>query len=212
MGFVFAYKDARTFYLFDWKKGKQYSLPNDKGVLGEIGMSIKLVQASTDLEFDELWSTNGSVGRVTSLFHNSIPWQYDTQYTFSLNFVSGATSIEIKQGATVIATIRMTDTTLKTGKFGFYNFSQPNISYEGFKQTPVLGADYYYQVVAEDAEADILKYSLAVSPPGMVIDASTGRISWAKDKLIPGVHKVSVVVTDPAGLSAQQDYEVNVSP
>ncbi len=207
MGFVFGYQNEKTFYLFDWKKGRQ---PFDGGV-AELGMSVKLVTADSILTGNELWSTVGTTNRVKSLFHNDIKWKNNVTYTFTLKFVPGVISIVIKNGSKLMADIKLTDKTLTYGKFGFYNNSQDNIKYEGFERTTVQGSDYTYQVEAEDANGDKLKYSLATSPSGMTINSDTGLVSWPKDSIANGLHKISIVVSDDKGLSATQNFEINVS-
>lgn len=53
---------------------------------------------------------------------------------------------------------------------------------------------YLYQVLAEDEDDDSLTYSLVQAPDGMVIDASTGEISFTPQAI--GLFEVEVEVTD----------------
>jgi RHS repeat-associated protein len=71
--------------------------------------------------------------------------------------------------------------------------------------TPKLTADintkYQYQVVANDPENNQITYALATAPTGMVIDASTGLITWNSPTL--GKTNIKITATDTsAPLSA----------
>ena len=69
------------------------------------------------------------------------------------------------------------------------------------------GAKYVYDVVANDADGDILHYYLSESPEGMVIDWDTGEISWFPRTR--GKSDVHVYVTD--GMDwAYQDFAIDV--
>jgi hypothetical protein len=207
MGFVFGYQDKSHFYLFDWKQADQSDATDG---LAEKGMNVKVVNADSDLSVADLWSSAGNGARVKNIFHNSVPWEFNVKYTFSLSFVPGATEIVIKNGDTILADIKLTDATFKSGLFGFYNYSQDNISYSGFDRTPVQGKDYSYQVTATDPENDPLTYSLEKAPTGMTVDATTGLISWNQTDMTPGSQDVTVVVKDNHGNSDKQSFTLQV--
>jgi hypothetical protein len=68
------------------------------------------------------------------------------------------------------------------------------------------GTTYRYQVEAEDADGDILTFSLQGKPPkGMVIDSQTGVVEWQvviPEK--PATYVYEVVVEDPEGAKSIQ--------
>lgn len=69
------------------------------------------------------------------------------------------------------------------------------------------GAKYVYDVVAKDADGDVLHYYMSESPEGMVIDWVTGEISWFPQTR--GKSDVHVYVTD--GMDwAYQDFTIDV--
>jgi hypothetical protein len=132
MGFVFGYQDRGHFYLFDWKQGNQ-----DTAL---IGMSIKSVHipGGADPNYtpdQDLWATNANPARVSLLKHNSIGWVDNVLYNFHLEFHAGQFTIEVKQGATVLESWTVNDNTYTSGKFGFYNYSQSQVEYQGFTLT-----------------------------------------------------------------------------
>lgn len=75
----------------------------------------------------------------------------------------------------------------------------------------LVNAAYHYQVVASDANDDVLTWSLLVSPPGMTINPATGLITWMPDTTLMGSHEVEILVKDGRGLSDNQSYIVTVA-
>lgn len=141
MGFVFGEQDPNHYYLFDWKKADQNDATDG---LAEAGMSVKVVnRASGTVTAADLWPTAGGPN-VTLLKHDSIPWVSFTDYQFHLNFTPGAFTIEVDQGATQLESWTINDSTYTTGHFGFYNYSQDTVVYDGFAteqlpEPPMLG-------------------------------------------------------------------------
>lgn len=74
------------------------------------------------------------------------------------------------------------------------------------------GVLYGYDVEAVDPNAaDVLTYSLDISPSAMTIDAATGLIEWTPENFHVGSHSVVVRVEDPAGLIDTQLFTVTVA-
>jgi hypothetical protein len=146
IGFVFAYQDPGRFYLFDWKGGTQ----DDSGVgHAERGMAVKVVDApySGKLEagkpFDgkDLWHTEGVAGKVKLLHHEPTEaWVSKKPYQFRLDFHPGNFRIVVKDGERVLYDKAFQDRTYQGGRFGFYNFSQGGVVYEGFATVRLPGA------------------------------------------------------------------------
>jgi uncharacterized repeat protein (TIGR01451 family) len=132
MGFVFGFQDTQHFYLFDWKQGTQ----NHRG-FSERGMTVKVVNADSPLNGFDLWPTAGNGTRVQSLYHNTIPWQDFVEYGFRLEFQPGEFTITVTQGATVLASFTIQDSTYANGRFGFYNYSQDAVIYSGFTRATI---------------------------------------------------------------------------
>ena len=74
--------------------------------------------------------------------------------------------------------------------------------------TAFQGALYSYQVIASDADSDVLSYALAESPAGMSIGAD-GLVEWPSPE--PGSYSVVVQVFDGNGGVAEQAYTLTVS-
>ena len=130
IGFVFGYQDDRHFYLFDWK---EYLQTNTTWGFSLEGMSVKLIHADTPLTQLDLGPTISlDTNRVQLLYHNSISWEHDTNYEFTLEFRPGRFTINVTQGGIALDTIVINDATYTSGQFGFYNFSQSQVRYAGF--------------------------------------------------------------------------------
>lgn len=141
MGFVFGYQNSSNFYLFDWKQGTQgYS-----GGTANEGMTIKKMTGSsgdglTDLSLGEFWENGVDLGDMDVLATNhssSAGWADGRLYDFHLDFntIAGQFTINVKDGATALWDVTVTDSTFTGGQFGFYNYSQGDVRYAGFEQT-----------------------------------------------------------------------------
>jgi hypothetical protein len=131
IGFVFGYQDSQHFYLFDWKQSSQ----NDSLGFAEQGMSVKLVNADSELTGHDLWPTAGNGERVNTLFHNQIGWEDRTDYQFSLEFHPGEFTVTVSEGDTVLDSVTLQDSSYTSGTFGFYNYSQGSVEYRQFQRT-----------------------------------------------------------------------------
>lgn len=146
VGFVFGYQDRGHYYLLDWKQGSQ-----DHRGYAEQGMTLKIVSMPTqEGELVEptgydLWPTEGSENVAIievegEPLHNQIPWEEAETYTFFLEFHAGSFKIEIYDSAAeLLESWSVSDSTYTGGRFGFYNYSQAPVDYQGFvsRKTPL---------------------------------------------------------------------------
>jgi len=134
MGFVFGYQGRGQYYLFDWKQSSQ----TFGGDFAEVGMSLKIVDmpAGSDPTQDDLWPTIGNAN-VTVPLHNTIPWVDFVDYEFVLNWVPGTIQITVLEAGQVLENWTLADSTYTSGAFGFYNYSQGDVLYQGFTQEGV---------------------------------------------------------------------------
>ncbi len=65
---------------------------------------------------------------------------------------------------------------------------------------------YGYSVIAADPDGSTVEFSLMAGPPGLAIEASTGRIEWSPGFEHLGEHRVDVEAKDPQGAAAAQAY------
>jgi hypothetical protein len=160
MGFAFGYQNSSNFYLFDWKQGTQ-------GYVGRTaaeGMTIKKFAGATgngllDLSLEEFWENQVSFGDMTVLATNHANdkgWVENVLYDFHLDFNlnPGEIHIVVKQGATTLWDVTVSDSTFASGQFAFFNNSQAQVRYAGFEQTGGV-------VVPEPATLALLGVALA---------------------------------------------------
>lgn len=77
-------------------------------------------------------------------------------------------------------------------------------------QSTVIGQTWDYPAAAVDPEFEDLTFSLTQAPPDMAIDADSGEATWNPPVGTPGSVQVSLVVSDPQGLSATQEFDIAV--
>lgn len=75
------------------------------------------------------------------------------------------------------------------------------------RKTIALGQNYFYSVIANDANFDPLTISLENAPTGMTID-NQGRIFWNANKL--GSNPVTIKVDDGRGGIVRQSFNIDV--
>lgn len=71
---------------------------------------------------------------------------------------------------------------------------------------------FLYAVQAKDPEGDPITYLLETAPPGMMIDKTTGQLTWKIPADLTGTHRVRVVVEDGQGGSTFQEFELALTP
>lgn len=207
MGFVFGYQDQGHFYLFDWKKEDQ----QDRGTFAERGMTVKVVNSSTLPTNTDLWSSSGT-SNVKILYHNTIPYEFRTDYRFFLDYQPGRFVIVVTRVGSnqELARIEIEDDTYLNGRFGFYNYSMGEIVYRGFSRQNVPEQTYAYQARAVDPDGDRLTYSIVKGAPGLIINADTGMLAWAPGLTQAGEHDITIAVSDGRGGRDEQSFAINV--
>ncbi|MEM6363532.1 MAG: RHS repeat-associated core domain-containing protein [Planctomycetota bacterium] len=76
-------------------------------------------------------------------------------------------------------------------------------------QESTAGAEFKYDVIASDGNLDLLTYKLTASPAEATID-SFGRVRWTPAMNETGDYPFEVLVTDPRGGSATQQFTLSV--
>lgn len=76
----------------------------------------------------------------------------------------------------------------------------------------IIDKPYQHDADAVDPDRDPLTFALTTAPAEMIIDATTGIVSWNPSAEDVGRHDVTVEVTDGRGGSARQAYTLDVIP
>ncbi|ARE38695.1 DNA topoisomerase III [Rhodovulum sp. P5] len=139
MGFVFGFgaDDSSPFYLFDWK-GNDQSGSADGFYLSRVtgGLSaIPFGNHHLDAAGYDVIATDVDPSGDTKR------WYTNDTYNFKLTYQTNRILIEVAEEGDPLATIfdiTPADvdgvTAFEEGRFGFYNFSQPNVTYIGFTE------------------------------------------------------------------------------
>jgi hypothetical protein len=93
-----------------------------------------------------------------------------------------------------------------------YAQSIPNAAPQVTSQPPqgISSLDYRYQVEVSDPDDNTFNYRLAEAPQGMSIDATSGLIQWSLAGVTPGDYTIAIVVSDPQGVEAAQEYKLTL--
>jgi hypothetical protein len=135
IGVVFGWQDPEHYYLLDWKQGTQVHCGT-----GTEGASLKLVDSDTTIDScQDFWRSAGTsrISPLVDVAQNPAGWKDNTDYDIELIFRPGDIQVTIKEADTVVVTITSSDSTYRSGKFGFYNYSQAGVRYEFFAISPV---------------------------------------------------------------------------
>ena len=123
VGFAFGYQNRGQMYLFGWKEQTQTVL---KGMyLSRIDTGSPIIDPGRN-DFANLGSDTLV---TTNLRENDLSWERNITYSFDLNFVPGSFDISIYNGTTLLEMWTVSDATFANGDFGFFNSSQPGVSY-----------------------------------------------------------------------------------
>ena len=77
--------------------------------------------------------------------------------------------------------------------------------------TPQTNKTFQYQAIANDADGDIITYSLkSGSPAGVTIDASTGLVTWKPTTSQLGQYYITAIATDSKGDKATLELPLQV--
>lgn len=122
IGFVFGWNGTEDFYLFDWKQANQ-----SIGGYGYEGFTLSKI-SGTDVNF---WNHSGTdIAVLATDYSTTNGWADNTLYDFSLSYTSNNITIGIDGNE-----IFNLDGTYGAGQFGFYNYSQQNVFYQGFTES-----------------------------------------------------------------------------
>ena len=203
IGFVFGYQRPRgeeeyyDFLLFDWKQVTQTwsSWTGYEGfTLSRLDGIITGNLASGNVPYWGHADTNMTV--LDTRYADTLGWADNTEYLFELSYRADRIVIKIDS-----VTIFDINGTFQPGRFGFYNYSQPNVRYQEFilNQYPVAVNDTVatsYQtatvipILANDYDPDgdyIHLVSISWPQNGTIeINPDSTSITYTPDTLFAG--------------------------
>ena len=162
------------------------------------GQPLKLVAQISDRDNDDVgvsyrWFLNGE--ELLDVVGDTLPAEY------------------VQAGRSLVVIATPNDGTENGPDFRSAPLLLPNGSPRIVSTPPTaLAADgYRYVVAATDPDKDPLTFRLEEAPEGMIIDPQNGAIFWAEALELTGEFQVGILVEDPAGNQAKQEYSISLS-
>ncbi|WP_052263304.1 MBG domain-containing protein [Geobacter pickeringii] len=190
-------------------------------------ISAKLVLCNHPPVITSFPGKNGTEGQPYSYQVTAVDPDAGTKLTYFLDVAPAGMTISStgliawtpasNQTGNNTVTIRVSDGSLSTTQTYNLFIAYVNVA-PVITSSPVtsayVGVSYPYTATATDAnlaQGDKIVFGLPVAPAGMVINPTTGAISWIPTAAQVGPQNVVVQVTDLLGLFAQQSFTVTVS-
>ncbi len=137
IGFVMGYNgpagtgNEMDFVLLDWKQNNQTA----SGFLGSEGFALSRVNGTITNYSPGFWGHTDSAGfdNLATNFGGTMGWADNVEYSFEILYQSNRVRVDVTGGAFATATTVLDVAgSFPAGSFGFYNFSQANVTYSGF--------------------------------------------------------------------------------
>lgn len=74
----------------------------------------------------------------------------------------------------------------------------------------ITSLDYRYQVEVSDPDDSTFNFRLIEAPKGMSINEASGQILWSLVDVKPGDYTITIIVSDPEGAEAAQEYKLTL--
>lgn len=137
IGFVMGYSAPQgsgndmNFVLLDWKQADQSS----GGFLAREGFALSRVNGTVTNYLPGFWGHTNSAGFdvLATNFGGTLGWALNTTYDFEITYRADRVTVSISGGAfTTPTTVLDVAGSFPSGQFGFYNYSQAGVIYNGF--------------------------------------------------------------------------------
>ncbi len=133
-GLVWGVQDDGPFYLFSWKgEGQTHSDCGD--TVFSAGMRVKLIEGWSDLSCDALVGDFNNNESELLLGPGDIDggdqvWKPEVEYSFELEHAPDGSTLKIRGSDGLDTEIFVADTSILSGRFGYFHFSQSNACFE----------------------------------------------------------------------------------
>ena len=188
-----------------------------KGLLASQAFSIHVVDGNLPPKLTNLFPNKVPAGvtfthQVLAQDPESGPLQYTAggQAVGLAISESGVITWTNPQPGTYPITIQVTD------QHGARDTQQVVVRVEGFPEftsrpvvTATVGQTYNYPSLAKDKDGDPVTYSVISGPAGLVINSSTGVVTWPVPTT--GTHAVALGAADPDGNIGKQTFSIRAT-
>jgi hypothetical protein len=242
IGFMLGYlpgdnqNPTADYLLVDWKRGTQYAdfnWPSETpGSWAMAGLAVSRVQGVPTA--DEFWghvdfahpsSPQGQgvkeLARASSL--GSTGWEYLRDYQFQFEF--GESGLRIFVDNKLQVELSGDFSGMASRRFAFYNFSQANVRYSGFKRRIICPPAAYDQTVstsedtpvsialaATDPDGDPLTYSIVTPPAFGTLSGSGANVVYTPNPDFNGTDSFTFRVSDGITTSNVATVFISVAP
>jgi hypothetical protein len=137
VGFVMGYTSPTAggndmnYVLLDWKQASQ----TFGGVVANEGFALSRVNGTITDYLPGFWghADSAQFDVLGTNFSSSNGWADNTTYSFEIAYQSSRVTVAVSGGAfTTPTTVLDIAGSFPDGRFGFYNYSQANVTYSGF--------------------------------------------------------------------------------
>lgn len=228
MGFVFGYRDpinnptSQIYHLFDWAKDVSFG-----SHLVNVVMIKDLTTVNHSTNASDFWLHQTGVPGFNILSSNTgsgSGWQQGVKYDFVLDYTSTHVTIVMNGGTYSNDTIVNLNGCFQPGRFGFYNFSQANVTYSDF--TWKMIADYNLSAssicLGEPVDmtalqntscgggivSNIAQWSWEISDGTSTLDTNINDYIFAQS----GNYTIDLTIKDTVGCQAVRSKSINVLP
>ncbi len=193
VGFVLGYQNPlggqendHEFLLFDWKQKTQYK--SSCGGFANAQMTLSRVNGNAVTEsdyYETFWCKNNSNIQVLDTYTALGGWQDFRTYKFRAEYFQDVVRIYI-DGNLVFDV----QGSFQDGRFGFYNFSQPQVQYNSFSQPFDISVSIQEACPGNQTTTTVIP-GQGASGPFQVL-WSNGETGLSNSNLTPGTHWVEV--------------------
>ena len=137
IGFVMGYSapvangNDMNYVLLDWKQVNQ----NFSGAQALEGFTLNRVNGTITNYIPGFWGHADSVGfdNLANNHGNTLGWADNTEYSFEISYMANRVTVNVTGGVYAApTTVLDVAGSFPSGQFGFYNYSQAQVTYSGF--------------------------------------------------------------------------------
>jgi hypothetical protein len=147
------------------------------------------------------------------------PLEYEFEWLLNGNLVRGADQPrfdtgKLKRGDRLQARVRVSDGEAESPLAETMTLELANRAplFAGMPKIVASDGEFRAELEAQDPDGDrSLRYRVVQGPPGLTVDAISGRLSWRPGAGTDGVHPVDVAVGDSLGAESAMKFELTVA-
>lgn len=211
---------SADYLMVDWKEGDQSLGSGAQGLEGLAVSRVRGIPTQDEAWSHSDWPQNGADQYIEELQRGlnlgNVGWQEETIYVFSFEITNASLRVWVNGSLEIDL---LGDFNFGSGRFAFYNFSQPKVRYSGFSDLgQAIGegdtAGFtlpFGDVGVEDTHSATIDWQDGtVDPAHLVQEAGGGTVSGSHTYLDDGDFQVAACVVDDDGGEGCGDVPIRV--